>query len=212
MVVNSAQSGDGRINTFMASRSFKLGLGSALLIAGIAGNLLMPARSLSQSEKSTTATHLFVHRDAAEKLEPSATTVSRVMLTANQTNGRYSVIDETFQPGMKSPSHKHGYHSETFIVLAGTMKWTVGGETDTIGAGDLVYIPPDTSHWAEVVGDEPVRAIMLYEPGGYEIGLRQRAASRREGGSGGVAGPGDRPRRAPNPYADFIPDVRPQDR
>ena len=196
----------------MANKSFKLGLGGALLIAGFAGNLLVPAPLLGQSEKSTTATHLFVKRDTAEKLEPSATSVSRVMLTADQTNGRYSVIDETFRPGLKTPSHKHGYHSETFIVLAGKMKWTVGGETDTIGPGDLVYIPPDTSHTAEVVGDEPVRAIMLYEPGGYEIGLRQRAASRREGGSGGVAGPGARPRRAPNPYSDFVPDARPEER
>ena len=98
------------------------------------------------------------------------------------------------------------------MVIAGKMKWIVGGETDTIGPGDLVYIPPDTSHTAEVVGDEPVHAIMLYEPGGYEIGLRQRAAARRERDSTDPAGGQSRPRRPPNPYADFIPDVRPADR
>ncbi len=193
----------------MQTKLFSTGFGGALLAAGIAAHALMPTLAQSQTETSTTATHLFVKRDKAEKLEPSATSVSRVMLTANQTNGRYSIIDETFKPGMKSRPHKHGYHSETFIVLAGTMRWTVGGETDEIGPGDLVYIPPDTSHAAEVVGDEPVHAIMLYEPGGYEIGLRQRAAARREGESAGPAGARTQPRRTPNPYADFIPDARP---
>ena len=193
----------------MQAKLFSTSFGNALLAVGIAAHTLMPAPAQSQSEASTTATHLFVKRDKAERLEPSANSVSRVMLTADQTNGRYSVIDEIFKPGMKTPSHKHAYHSETFMVLSGKLKWTVGGETDVIGPGDLVYIPPDTSHMAEVVGDEPVHAIMLYEPGGYEIGLRQRAAARRAGESAGPAGAPARPRRQPNPYADFVPDARP---
>lgn len=194
----------------MSARLFKAAFCAALLFAGIAAGVAAPALAQSHAGKSTTATHLFVKRDKAEKLEPSDTSVSRVMLTADQTNGRYSIIDEIFGPGMKTPAHRHAYHSETFMVIAGKMKWTVGGETDVIGPGDLVYIPPDTSHTAEVVGDEPVHAIMLYEPGGYEIGLRQRAAARRERGSGGdAAGAPPRQRRAPNPYADFVPDAAP---
>ena len=196
----------------MSTKLFSAGVGGALLLAGIAANVPAPARAESDADKGAAAAHLFVKRDKAEKLEPSSTSVSRIMLTADQTNGRYSIIDEIFKPGMKTPPHKHAYHSETFMVIAGKMKWTVGGETDTIGPGDLVYIPPDTSHTAEVVGDEPVHAIMLYEPGGYEIGLRQRAAARRERGSTDPAGGQSRPRRPPNPYADFIPDARPADR
>ncbi len=192
----------------MSVPSFRAGLAGAALCLTIA--VAVPCAAQGQ-EASTTATHLFVKRDKAETLEPSATSVSKVMLTANQTNGRYSIIDENFGPGMKTPSHKHAYHSETFIIITGRMKWTVGGETDTVGPGDLVYIPPDTSHMAEVLGDETVHAIMIYEPGGYEIGLRERARARREGGQGGVAGPSSGPRRRPNPYADFVPDARPRD-
>ena len=188
----------------MQTKLLGTGFCGAVLAAGIAVPA-MPAQAQGQAETNATATHLFVKRDGAETLEGSATSVSRVMLTADQTNGRYSIIDETFLPGMKSPSHRHAYHSETFIVLAGRMQWNVGGETDEIGPGDLVYIPPDTSHWAQVVGDDPVHAIMLYEPGGFEIGLRLRAVARREGASGGPAGA----RRAPNPLADFIPDTPP---
>ncbi|MYE11024.1 MAG: cupin domain-containing protein [Gammaproteobacteria bacterium] len=187
----------------MQAKLLSTGLVGAVLAAGIAA-LTASGQAQGQAETSSPATHLFVKRANAETLEPSATSVSRVMLTADQTNGRYSVIDETFQPGMKSPPHRHAYHSETFIVLAGKLRWTIAGETDVIGPGDLVYIPPDTSHWTEVVGDEPVHAIMLYEPGGFEIGLRLRAAARREGQTGGPAGAP----RTPNPFADFIPDSR----
>lgn len=191
---------------------FNLPLGRAVLLAAVLVSFLTPAASQGPGGESTTATHLFVKRDTAEMHEPSATSVSRIMLTADQTNGRYSIIDEVFSPGMRSSPHKHAYHSETFLVLAGRMRWTVGGETDIIGPGDLVYIPPDTSHATEVLGDEPVHAIMLYEPGGFEIGLRQRAAARsaRESGDPEAAQP--RGRRSPNPYADFIPSAprRPQ--
>lgn len=187
----------------MQAKLLSTGLAGALLAAGIAAPAI-PAQARDKAETSAAATHLFVKRDNAETLEPSATSVSSVMLTADQTNGRYGIIDEAFQPGMQSPSHRHAYHSETFIVLAGKLRWTVGGETNVIGPGDLVYIPPDTSHWAEVVGEEPVHAIMLYEPGGFEIGLRLRAAARREGQSGGPAGAP----RTPNPFADFIPEPR----
>ena len=46
--------------------------------------------------------------------------------------------------------------------------------TQTIGPGDLVYIPPDTPHKTRVLGDQNVHAIMIYEPGGYELNLRRR--------------------------------------
>ncbi len=193
----------------MLANAFNLPLGRAILLSAILVSLLTPAASQGPGDESTTATHLFVKRDTAERHEPSATSVSRIMLTADQTNGRFSIIDEEFSPGMRSSPHKHAYHAETFLVLAGRMKWTVGGETDIIGPGDLVYIPPDTSHATEVLGDEPVHAIMLYEPGGFEIGLRQRAAARsaRESGDPEAAQPPGR--RPPNPFSDYIPTARP---
>ena len=102
------------------------------------------------------------------------------MLSADETNGRYSIIDEEFKAGMRSFMHKHAYHSETFIMIAGQMEWRVGGETQTIGPGDLVYIPPDTPHLTRVAGDQDVHAIMIYEPGGYEYNLRRRVSATPE--------------------------------
>ncbi len=155
----------------LLNKSFLGGFAPALLL--LAGSTYLRDVVVA-AEAPGKAGHVFVKRAAVEALKPSATSISRVMLSADQTDGRYSIIDEIFKPGMKSFGHMHAYHAETFLVLDGQMKWTVGGETQVLGAGDLVYIPPDTPHFAEVVGDKDVHAIMIYEPGGYEYGLRRR--------------------------------------
>ena len=124
--------------------------------------------------------HQFVLRSEVTAHEP-ANTVTRIMLTADQTDGRYSIVDEIFKPGMRSFfPHKHAKHSETFIILRGKMEWVVGGEKQTVGPGDMVYIPPHTPHSTRVVGDEQVHAIMIYEPGGYEHNLQRRLATTPE--------------------------------
>jgi quercetin dioxygenase-like cupin family protein len=102
---------------------------------------------------------------------------TKFLLTAAQSGGRFSIVDETFYPGMDSrPGHTHTYHSEVFYVMTGEMEWTVGGEVQLLGPGDLVYIPPGTLHATRVMGDEPVHALMIFEPGGYEHGYFARSA------------------------------------
>ena len=118
----------------MSTKLFSAGVGGALLLAGNPPPMSRaPARAESDADKGAAAAHLFVKRDKAEKLEPSSTSVSRIMLTADQTNGRYSIIDEMFKPGMKTPPHKHAYHSETFMVIAGKMKWIVAARPTPSG-------------------------------------------------------------------------------
>jgi quercetin dioxygenase-like cupin family protein len=99
------------------------------------------------------------------------------IFTAEDTEGRYSLVDEIFNPGMDSyPGHTHDYHSEMFYVISGKLQWTVSGETQVLEAGDAVYIPPGALHATKVIGDEPVHTLMLYQPGGYEIGFMARRA------------------------------------
>jgi len=64
--------------------------------------------------------------------------------------------------------------SEVFLVIDGQMRWAVGGRTETIWPGDLVFIPPDTVRQAEVIGDRPAHVIVIYEPAGYERNMRRR--------------------------------------
>ena len=108
--------------------------------------------------------------------------VSQFMLNAEESEGRFSIVKETFEPGFDSYPflHSHHWHSEVFYIVSGKMQWTVNDETRVLGPGALVYIPPRSPHAAKVIGDEAVEAIMVYEPAGYEKNYQRRGAMTEE--------------------------------
>lgn len=141
----------------------------------IVSNIAMAESSESKGK------HIF-HKAGSTEVYRRGAMLSEFLLTAEQTEGRYSIVSEVFKRGMSSyPGHTHHWHSEVFYIIEGTMEWTVNGETQEIGPGDLIYVPPNSPHAGKVVGSQDVRALMLYEPGGYEINyLRRRALSETE--------------------------------
>ncbi len=149
------------------------------LILVLLGMGLFATASTQESESN--GRHVFHKADSAESYRRGPM-VSTFMLTTEQTEGRYSIIREIFEPGQSSyPGHIHKSHSEVFFIISGVMEWTVDGDTQQIGPGDLVYIPPNSHHAGKVVGDENVHALMLYEPAGYEQNyFRRRALSEEE--------------------------------
>ena len=147
---------------------------TALSLAGLAAALLGANYAAAQTGGGESP---YFHKAGATEIHSGANSRTEFLLTAEESKGRFSIVDETFFPGMNSaPGHTHHFHSEVFYIISGGMEWTVGDETDTLGAGDLVYIPPGTVHYTHVVGDEPVRALMIYEPAGYERGYFSRRA------------------------------------
>ena len=98
------------------------------------------------------------------------------VLKHEDTQGRYSMIDMMLSPTFdSSPGHSHREHSETFYMISGEMEWTVEGESHILGPGDLVYIPPFAHHIARAVGDESPRALLIWEPAGWEVGMAESA-------------------------------------
>jgi len=94
------------------------------------------------------------------------------VLKDEDTQGRYSMVDMVPSPTFDStPGHRHQEHSETFSMMSGEMEWTVEGETRIPGPGDLVYIPPFAHHIARAVGSESPRALLIWVPAGWEIGM-----------------------------------------
>lgn len=91
-----------------------------------------------------------------------------VVIPNDVSEGRYNVITADWNSDFRVPSHYHKTHSETFFVVAGQVEWTVEGETHVLNAGDALYIPPNTVHSIRVVGDQQMKSLMIYEPGGYE--------------------------------------------
>jgi len=166
--------------------NFDFNLAGPDVLAAIRPAAAVPAaaRHPAPSVRSVAATPQpnrprFAFKGKGEIFTPELET-SEVKLSAADTDGRFSLLDETWRPGMAVPPHFHRRHAETFFVISGQVEWTVGGETRVMGPGDLVYIPPDTVHTVKVVGNVPQRSLMLYEPGGYEYHSRREAGYTRE--------------------------------
>jgi quercetin dioxygenase-like cupin family protein len=99
-----------------------------------------------------------------------------VVFSSVQTAGRLSMFDEIWEPQFQAPPHLHKKHAETFYVISGKVEWTVNGEAHVLGAGDAVHIPPGAVHSTRVVGDQPMRILMISEPGGFEESLAYEAS------------------------------------
>ena len=130
-------------------------------------------------ESGSKARHVF-HDASSTETHTRGGMATTFLLTAEQTEGRYSIVDEAWEPGVASSGHAHHFHSEAFYIISGQMEWTVNGETAQFGPGDLVYIPPYAFHVMSIVGDENVHALMIYEPAGYERGYFRRGALTEE--------------------------------
>lgn len=52
--------------------------------------------------------------------------------------------------GSSLPAHAHP-HEQVVNMLEGEMKFTVGGDTQVLKAGDVVVIPPDAEHTGTTV-------------------------------------------------------------
>ncbi len=59
------------------------------------------------------------------------------------------------KPGCQVPDHKHE-NEQISHVLKGRLRFVVDGETIEVGPGEILLIPPGTSHSAEVMGEETV--------------------------------------------------------
>ena len=89
--------------------------------------------------------------------------------------GTYRVIDAgdgfqvkhiTVDPQGALSLQLHKHRAEHWVIVEGTGRVTVGTETKVLGANQSAYIPPETKHRLENVGDGPLRIIEV-QSGSY---------------------------------------------
>ena len=94
---------------------------------------------------------------------------NRFILTGEQTDGRFGLIEHTIPPkGLAAPMHSHENEDEYSFVLAGRMGAMIGDEVVEAGPGDLVLKPRGIPHSFWNAGDEEVRVLELNSPAGFE--------------------------------------------
>ena len=84
-----------------------------------------------------------------------------------ETGGSLTVMEMTIQPGMGPPPHVHS-GGESVYVLEGDVRYHIGGETYDAGPGTFFYIPPGVEENFEPAGDQPIRLLIIYTPGGLD--------------------------------------------
>jgi quercetin dioxygenase-like cupin family protein len=90
-----------------------------------------------------------------------------ILLTGEDTAGRFCLIDMHVPPGGGPPPHRHDFE-ETFVLLEGELELTFRGRHSPACAGDTVNIPANAPHQFHNSSQKPVRMLCLCSPAGQE--------------------------------------------
>ena len=165
---------------FMQSKTAKPGVGRPLdrsfmrLVAGVFWLIGISAAAAHDATEGHgggdgVSQNYVYHEAGSSENYVRGPTEAEFLLTAAESNGRFTIAKIVFHPGVDSyPGHTHLAHSEVFYIMSGRLQFTVNDDTRVLGPGDLVYYGPDAPHALKVIGDEPVHTLIVYEPGGYE--------------------------------------------
>jgi quercetin dioxygenase-like cupin family protein len=89
-------------------------------------------------------------------------------LTGQETDGAFALVELVALPGAEPPPHIHLSTDETYYLLEGELAVLHGQRTYTAPAGSVVYLPKGTLHAWRNATAQPVRALLLITPAGFE--------------------------------------------
>jgi quercetin dioxygenase-like cupin family protein len=90
-----------------------------------------------------------------------------VLVSGDQTDGRYCLIDMLVPDGSGPPPHRHDFE-EMFSLLEGELEFTFRGETQTVKAPATVNIPANARHAFKNKSGETVHMLCMCTPAGQE--------------------------------------------
>jgi quercetin dioxygenase-like cupin family protein len=90
-----------------------------------------------------------------------------ILVSGEQTGGRYCLIDMLVPPGGGPPPHRHDFE-EMFTVLDGEIELTFRGEAHRASAGSTVNIPANAPHSFKNRSDKTARLLCMCSPAGQE--------------------------------------------
>jgi quercetin dioxygenase-like cupin family protein len=129
-----------------------------------------PARQLTVADSdSAAAPHVAVAGD-----------VYTILISGEQTAGRYCLIDMVVLPGGGPPPHRHDFE-EMFTLLEGELEFTFRGKVTKVSAGSSVNIPANAPHAFRNASEAPAHLLCMAAPAGLEeffLLVGDRVASR----------------------------------
>src|SRR6195256_503811 len=86
-----------------------------------------------------------------------------ILVSGEQTGGRYCLIDMLVPAGGGPPPHRHDFE-EMFTILDGEIELTFRGEVQRASTGSTVNIPANAPHSFKNMSDRPARPARLCAP------------------------------------------------
>jgi quercetin dioxygenase-like cupin family protein len=95
-----------------------------------------------------------------------------ILVSGEDTAGRYSLIDMYVPPGGGPPPHRHDFE-ESFTVLEGEIEATFRGKKLSLRTGQVIQIPANAPHQFRNNSAQPARLLCICSPAGQEGMFRE---------------------------------------
>lgn len=67
-------------------------------------------------------------------------------------------------PGSQQSSHSHQANEQAYVMVRGRGLMMVGDESQEVGPGTVIFVPPNTNHSIQNIGEEPLLFIGVTSP------------------------------------------------
>jgi len=90
-----------------------------------------------------------------------------IVLSGEETAGRFCLIDMHVPPGGGPPPHRHDF-GESFLVVEGQVEATFRGQRRVVSAGETIHIPANAPHQFRNASSSAARMFCICSPAGQE--------------------------------------------
>jgi quercetin dioxygenase-like cupin family protein len=142
--------------------------GRALLASNphMSDNNLLSAPILPPDDLARTLTIAMADSDTLPHIGLAGNTYT-VLLSGQNTAGKYCVIDMHVLPGGGPGPHRHDFE-ESFVVLEGEIEATFRGAKSAVKKGETIHIPANAPHRFQNISDSNARLLCICAPAGQE--------------------------------------------
>ncbi len=92
---------------------------------------------------------------------------SYVKVSAADTGGTYSLIEDNLSAEFTLGLHLHRHHAESFYILEGSILFYVDGDWVDASPGSAIHIPPGVPHAVDKPGSN-AQMLMVIQPSGFD--------------------------------------------
>jgi len=92
----------------------------------------------------------------------------RLIVSAEQTDGAYFILELTSTPGNGVPCHIHTQEDEVMFVIQGQYEMELDGQVMQAGPGTVINLPRNVPHGYRCLGPEQGRVLVTVMPAKLE--------------------------------------------